>query len=215
MPYVKVFKKLPILIDGSPILCSFSLLKTSHNLAGKGFDELWQLEGAMKRSPHWGANFPIAGSVSLGKDSFSSRGGARTRASQKSRLAITNGPLNSDDDSGGSIPPLESVSDSSEDRGGFEGEESYDSDDDYDHDEDGDSVHESVYDTEEEEELRDMLREAMNAALSNSDSLDPAKKVAEDTLAEERTDNPFLKLLGSLKGIRNVSVVDWYRPHLP
>ena len=60
---------------------------------------------------------------------------------------------------------------------------------------------ESGYDTDEEDMLRDMLREAMDTAMATPDFFDTKNDAPEfDALAEERKGNPFLKLLGSLRG---------------
>lgn len=105
-------------------------------------------------------------------------------------LAIREKGEESDSDDG--MPPLQDVSDS-------------DSDDISESDEDSDSDGEdsdfSGYDTDQEDEMRELLREAMDTAVESPwytsqkgspDDVDP--------LEEERQGNPFLKLLGSLRG---------------
>lgn len=103
------------------------------------------------------------------------------------------------------MPELQSASNSSEsesDETGTEGE----SDDD---ESDGDSD----YDTEQEDEMREMLREAMDMAheagwfdLANPPEINPL-------LQEDRKGNPFLKLLGSLRGSR-LNTPPSHRSHL-
>ena len=105
------------------------------------------------------------------------------------------------------MPGLQSVSNSSEDE----------SDDDIDSESDdgGEDSDGSGYNTEEEDELRDLLREAMDIA-HESAFFDPTNSSPiPDAYAEERKSNPFLKLLGSLRGtsfsfltgIRNIVIM--------
>lgn len=95
------------------------------------------------------------------------------------------------------MPSLQSVSDSSEGSDDEDDDEFYDDDEGY---EDADT--ESEYDEDDEEEIRRMNREAMEAAMVNPDFLDPKTPTPPELekLAEERRDNPFIKLLGSLRG---------------
>lgn len=121
----------------------------------------------------------------------------------KKLLAIANGPA---DDSDGSMPELQSVSDSS-----ASDDDDDESDDDASNDDDnGEDDSDDGYDTDEEDELREMMREAMNAAMENPDFFDPKADLKEfesfNKVAEERKGNPFLKLLGSLRGAR----IDFY-----
>ena len=104
-------------------------------------------------------------------------------------LAITN----DEEDDNDSMPSLETVSDTSE-----EWEESED-DDDESEDEESDSD-DSAYDTDEEDEIRNMVREAMDEAYQNPDFFDPTKDVDESLSTEDRKSNPFMKLLGNLRG---------------
>lgn len=113
----------------------------------------------------------------------------------KKRLAIA-GPGYNDDN--GSMPSLQTISDTSED-------EDFDDDDDFEEDEDSDEESEDedeYYDEEEEDHLREMLREAMDVAAADPDFYDPRKNAQEfDGMAQERKGNPFIKLLGSLRGM--------------
>jgi hypothetical protein len=126
------------------------------------------------------------------------KGGAKGgKKTGKKMLAIANGPA---DDSDGSMPELQSVSDSDE------SEDESDSDDGDSESDDGDNDSDDGYDTDEEDELREMMREAMNAAMENPDFFDPKADPKDfesfNKVAEERKGNPFLKLLGSLRGAR-------------
>lgn len=122
------------------------------------------------------------------------KGGKR---SGKKLLALTDGTA---DDSNDSMPELQSVSDSSESE-----EDDSDSDDDSNTTESDDEDSDAGYDTDEEDELREMMKEAMNAAMENPDFFDPKADPKDfqvfNEIAEERKGNPFLKLLGSLRGM--------------
>jgi hypothetical protein len=109
---------------------------------------------------------------------------------KKKPFTITNGLAT---DSDGSMPGLQSVSNSSD-----ESESVDDSDFDGDEDEDSDD---SEYDEEQEDEMRDWLREAMDTA-HEADWLHSANVPAEidPFLQDDRKGNPFLRLLGSLRG---------------
>ena len=117
-------------------------------------------------------------------------GKPRGKGGKKKPLAITDG-----NDSDDSMPSLQTVSDSSD-----EEDEEADDDDDFD-DDDEDSDGSEDYDTDEEDELRDWLREAMDTAVASSDFYGRGPAPDFDTLAEERKGNPFLKILGSLRGV--------------
>jgi hypothetical protein len=97
------------------------------------------------------------------------------------------------------MPSLQSVSNSSED---YDLARSSDDDEESDHDLADDEEDDSEYDSDQEAELRDMLRVAMDLAhetdLFNTTNAGPDP----DPAAEDRKDNPFLKLLGSLRGAR-------------
>ena len=112
---------------------------------------------------------------------------------KKSRLAITSGSGDSDS----SMPGLQSVSNTS---GDDDDEDDDDDSSDYESDEESEDD-QAGYNTEEEDDNRDMLREAMDIAheadwMAGTDlppEIDPF-------LQEDRKGNPFLKLLGSLRG---------------
>ena len=125
-------------------------------------------------------------------DVLSSSKGGRAGGGKSKPLAITNGY-----ESDGSMPSLQTVSDSSDEADYEEDDDDYDVDDD-----DDESVgSDDDYDEEEEDALRELLREAMDVAVASPDFYNKKGPTPEfDALAEDRKDNPFLKLLGSLRG---------------
>ena len=112
------------------------------------------------------------------------------------RLAITNGYTDDSDE----LPELQSTSHSS-------GESEDEDDSDEDEDEGPDSC-ESGYDTDQEDEWREMVREAIDIAheadwlhsVKVDGGIDPFDQ-------DDRKGNPFLKLLGSLRGISSDSYI--------
>lgn len=66
---------------------------------------------------------------------------------------------------------------------------------------------ESEYDSEEEERYRTMLRDAMDTAMAIPEFFDPRLTVPDFDALAERKGNPFLKLLGSLRGEMTVPYV--------
>lgn len=152
----------------------------------------------MDRAPQWHSVYihPLAENSDEDSDGPPGRLPVARRGGKKKRLAITSGAADTDSDD--SMPALQSVSDSSA---------SDDSEDDSEDDDDDDASNDGSddgYDTDEEDELREMLKEAMNAAMENPDFFDPKADPKDfqafNKLAEERKGNPFLKLLGSLRG---------------
>lgn len=111
----------------------------------------------------------------------------------KKPLAITNFAADGDTDYE-DMPGLQTVSNSSDD---YSSADESDSDVDY---IDDDSDDESGYNTEQEDQIRELLREAMDIAHEGgwfNTSEQPAEPVNVDA---SRDSNPFLKLLGSLRG---------------
>lgn len=89
-----------------------------------------------------------------------------------------------------SMPELVPVSDSEEEDYDTDStDSSYHASDDSDEED-----YDEAYDSEEEDELKKLFREAMNLKTELADELDP-----EET---SKSKNPFMKLLGHLKGIR-------------
>ena len=162
------------------------------NVCGKTPDQVWHIDDIKKVKPMWHGWDPKYRRKN-GEDDLalvpSGRGGGK--GGKKKPLAITDG-----NDSDDSMPSLQTVSDSSEeddDDGGADDDCGADDDDD-------DSDGSEDYDTDEEDELRDWLREAMDTAVASSDFYGHGPAPEFDSLAEERKGNPFLKLLGSLRG---------------
>ena len=104
-------------------------------------------------------------------------------------------------DSDEDMPDLQSVSHSSSDDDDDSGSEWGSGDDHWDEDD---------WDTEDEEGVNDHIREMMDVGMEHPDFLHPRVPIPEfDKYAEERKDNPFLKLLGSLRG--NLPAIFWIR----
>ncbi|KAG1731502.1 uncharacterized protein EDB91DRAFT_1058741 [Suillus paluster] len=176
------------------------------NVSNMSIDTLWQLDEALRRTPQWSAFYVphLAGhdsdseGDSLGMIPVKSKGGKKgPKRPSKKMLAITDG--REDDDSDGSMPELQSVSDSSDESD----DDMLDSDQNFgDEDDDSDEYEtESEYDSDEDEQYRNMLREAMDTAMAIPEFFDAKTEVPEfEAMAEERKGNPFLKLLGSLRG---------------
>ncbi|KAG2342475.1 hypothetical protein BDR05DRAFT_990338 [Suillus weaverae] len=179
-----------------------------NSVSNMSIDTLWQLDEALRRTPQWSAFYVphLAGHDSdsddggnLGLIPVKSRGGKKGgghKRPSKKMLAITDG--RGDDESDGSMPELQSVSDSDE-----SDDDMIDSDQNFgDEDDDSDEYEtESEYDSDEEEQYRNMLREAMDTAMAIPEFFDAKTEVPEfEAIAEERKGNPFLKLLGSLRG---------------
>ena len=169
-------------------------IKNYKAVSGKDIDSLWGLTGALDPSPQWHSYYVPNMKQDSDYDSDDpprlapfSRG--KKRGSK--HLAIANGPA---DDSSDSMPELQSASNSSEE---VETEDDSDSDDD---DPDDKDSEDSGYDTEQEDEMREMLREAMDTA-HEADWLHSANVPSGiDPFLQDRKGNPFLKLLGSLRG---------------
>ncbi|KNZ80873.1 hypothetical protein J132_04097 [Termitomyces sp. J132] len=161
-------------------------------VSGENTDTLWGLTTEFDSTPQWHAVYMsnLGDSDSEHEIKPSPRFKGKTPSK---RLAITSSPA---DDSDDSMPDLQSVSDSSDELDSDSDEESDEDDEENDSDESG-------YDTEEEDELREMLREAMDTA-HEADWLHSAQvgQAAEIDPFEQndRKCNPFLKLLGSLRG---------------
>ncbi|KAF8973070.1 hypothetical protein BDZ97DRAFT_1779193 [Flammula alnicola] len=164
------------------------------SVSGFDIDSLWQLEDAFNYEPQWSA-FSMP---KIDEDSDGERPAGRALVKKNNKqaklLAIANG---GSDDSDGSMPGLQSVSNSDDEDEEDEDTESEEEEEDGESDDD-----ESGYNTEEEDEIRDMIREAMDAA-HEADWFDSGHNVPKEIdpfAAEDRKGNPFLKLLGSLRG---------------
>lgn len=143
----------------------------------------------MKPSPQWKPLF-------IPSADFDDDGGPPKLGSAKRRPLLTLKEHEDGSESDDSMPALQEVSDSDSD-------DVSDSEDE-DEDTDGDDSDESGYDTDEEDELRELLREAMNTAVASpfytSQQGVPDDEDPLDMDEEDKKGNPFLKLLGSLRG---------------
>ncbi|KZT29034.1 hypothetical protein NEOLEDRAFT_1154103 [Neolentinus lepideus HHB14362 ss-1] len=164
-------------------------------ISGQDIDDLWNLAGEKKRTPRWHAYYM----PSLREDDEGPGTVSRVRAGKggKKPLALTAG-LGAGDESDSSMPSLQSVSDS-EDEESEDEDEYEDESDEYDNDYETESE-EDGYDTDEEEQARELLREAMDYAMRDPEFLNVKSPEAELNLDEDVKGNPFLKLLGSLRG---------------
>ena len=115
-----------------------------------------------------------------------------SRRKKGSRLAIT---IGDGADSADSMPGLQSVSNTDDE----DDDEDEDDDDDDEEDEDDyeDNDRDVSYDAEIEDEIREMVDEAKFIARYAGDNI-PSD--IDPFLQEDRKGNPFLKLLGSLRG---------------
>jgi hypothetical protein len=118
--------------------------------------------------------------------------------SKKDRLAITE--AGEDETTDDSMPDLMDVSDSSEMEEDFDDDEEEESEEDDDGEDDEDDD-EYDYDSEDEENLRHLLHNAMDAANTVPGIYDARNDAVDlEALPEDTKNNPFLKLLGSLRG---------------
>jgi hypothetical protein len=152
------------------------LLQYSSSISGRSFQEMWQLEQDSHRIAYWGVQ-------------QSSNNSKATPGSQEDLADAAN-----TSSAGSSMPSLIS-SKASQNEDGEEDEDESDS-------EGGEDVVSIGSDWDDEEEvIRDLLREAMDTAHQNPDVFDPTKEVDDEFIrAEERKGNPFIKLLGNLRG---------------
>ncbi|KAG6866749.1 hypothetical protein C0991_011408 [Blastosporella zonata] len=164
------------------------------SVAGEDVDTLWGLTAELNPTPQWHSFYmPNIGDDSdYDSDGKIAPNGFRGIKNAAKRLAITSGPPNDSDDS---MPELRSFSNSSDEIDGDNEEESDEEEEESDSDESG-------YDTEEEVELRKMLREAMDTAHEADffQSADVADPTMNPFANDDHKGNPFLKLLGSLRG---------------
>ncbi|KIY74321.1 hypothetical protein CYLTODRAFT_484641 [Cylindrobasidium torrendii FP15055 ss-10] len=148
-------------------------------------DVLWNLSDALyKAQPRWSYAFArrkIADDSDA--DDSGDEGGQRKLPGKKKTLAIKAG-YESDD----SMPPLQDVSQSDESEMDFSVTEA----------ESVTSDEESEYDTDEEDEIRGLIRDAMDTAHDAEWLENNVGK--QDNSEEDRQSNPFLRLLGSLRG---------------
>ncbi|KAG7446329.1 uncharacterized protein BT62DRAFT_968061 [Guyanagaster necrorhizus] len=153
-------------------------------VCNKDPDGIWGLTDALlKSTPSWHSF--LLPNILEESDEESDRM-LKLTDKKKKVLAITDG-ANSDD----SMPPLQDVSESDESDTDWS-----ETDEDDDDDEEDD---ESDYDTDEEDEIREMMREAMDTAVE-ADFFADGPESENLFNQEDRKGNPFLRLLGSLRG---------------
>ncbi|TFK23947.1 hypothetical protein FA15DRAFT_620109 [Coprinopsis marcescibilis] len=160
-------------------------------ISGCDIDTLWQLNGALEITPQWSAYYVQKLPELSDEEDEDGLPALKPVKKKKKPLAIMGADGN---DSTTSMPDLQSVSNSSDDQD--YSEESSDDEDDSEYESD-----ESGYNTEEEDEIRDLLREAMDAGheVDWFDSNAPTPAI-DPLRSDERKGNPFLQVLGSLRG---------------
>jgi hypothetical protein len=149
-------------------------------------ETLWGLQGSLTRRPRW------------------SPPPQKPKEELTQRLAITGTEKSSNDDdelsSHSSWPRLQSISGSSDSEGdedGFESEEEDEDGSDYETEDEDDEE----YDSEDEEMLRGLERQAM-AYATQTPSIFEGKHTEElEDVPDDKKDNPFIKLLGKLRGM--------------
>jgi hypothetical protein len=156
-------------------------------------DTLWQLKGDRDRTPQW---HPFDVPVNSDDEEQPLKAIKKQGKPGKTLLALKD---HTDSDTDGSMPELQSVSNSSD----VNDDDSNDGDDkDTEDDSEAEDSDDSGYNTDQEDELRGLWRDAMDIAheadFFNSTNL---TNQSPNLFAEERKGNPFLKLLGSLRGV--------------
>jgi hypothetical protein len=154
-------------------------------VSGSDIDSLWDLEARFKeRTPQFHGYY-IPGAD---EESEKVPGAFPSRPSRQ-----TPGINATGEDSDDEMPELQSVSQSTSEDDRDSDSELESGDDHWDEDE---------WDTEDEEGINEHYREMMKVGMEHPDFLDSSIPIPEfDKYAEERKDNPFLKLLGSLRGV--------------
>lgn len=179
------------------IVDSLLFWQNYETVSGHDINALWQLQDCLDYAPQWTSYFMPGLRRDLeDEDNPPALAPVSSRNKISRRLAITNGD---GEGSADSMPGLQSVSNTSDD-------DDDDDDDDENEYEDGnrdvDEYPDSEYDTDEEDELREMVKEAIFIAREGDffDSGDNIPPEIDPFLQEDRKGNPFLKLLGSLRG---------------
>lgn len=177
---------------------------------------MWQLDDLVYRKPSWHARKIKSKDDSTPKnadaDSDSDVPPGRSPSSAKKKKSGSKKPLSimapGNESDEGSMPSLQTISESSEAE-----DNEFDDDDEEEEEEDSDEDSEDEdehYDEDEEDHLREMLREAMDVATADPDFYNPRREAADfRDMAEDRKGNPFIKLLGSLRGILGMLLHNW------
>lgn len=162
------------------------------SVTGENIDDLWQVADLRNLAPQWHSYSLMRYEADDSDEDMPQLQGLRGK---RQRLALKSGEDDEDEDGYSSLPPLQEVSNSSDE--GWDSSEPESSED-----EDEDEHHEeSEYDTDEEDLEREWEREMMDAVTAMMDYEKAGGDDGFDALAEERKGNPFLKLLGSLRGM--------------
>jgi hypothetical protein len=181
-------------------ISSSSLWQNYEAVSGHDINTLWQLQDCLEYAPQWTSYFmPALGKDLDDEDDPRPLAPVSSRKKGSRRLAITSGDGFGSADS---MPALQSVSNTEEDDDGYDDDEDEDEDD-YEYgNRDADGYPDNGYDTEEEDEIREMVKEAVFIAREGDffDAGDNIPPEIDPFLQEDRKGNPFLKLLGSLRG---------------
>jgi hypothetical protein len=186
-------------VPSAEISFIYDTLKNYQAVSGENIDTLWQLDDTKNRTPQWHSFYipELAEDSENDSDHPPVLTTGKNKKNHRKLLAITNSAAESSDDS---MPGLQSVSNSSSEEHSDGESDSDNSGDDNEGYEDDDSG----YDTEQEDEMRDMLRAAMDTAIEADFFNSVGAPPAIDPFLEERKSNPFLKVLGSLRGMFNL-----------
>lgn len=162
-------------------------------------DTLWQLAKARKRSPHWNPIYVDRSALRTPSNSDYAVSRILKTPATGSKVQPKLLDSTADEDMYHDLPGLESASDSSEAYSDTDSSASEVEDEDA-VEEDGEDSEEE-YDTDAEEELRQLERAAIDLTISSPDILNEILQDKGDQYADERKKNPFLELMGSLRGI--------------
>lgn len=165
---------------------------------GMELDSLWQLTKARKRTPHWNPIFVSKSDLQGDSDSeYEVPKGLKSavtaaRSQRNKPLTLTRG-----EDDFSDLPGLESASDSSDEESSTESSND-------DNGSNAESVSyvesEEEYDSDLEDDFRQWARDALELNIQAPEIFNGHFQ-SEADLADEKTKNPFMKLLGALRGI--------------
>lgn len=161
-------------------------------MSGLDIDSLWDLKTRFEEQTPQFHGYYIPGAD---EESEKVPGAFPSRSSKQAPGTKATAEGSDDDD----MPDLQSVSDSPQENDDDDDDEWESGDDHWDEDD---------WHTDDEEAVNEHYREMMKVGMEHPDFLDPKVPIPEfEKFAEERKDNPFLKLLGSLRGARSYLVV--------
>ncbi|KAF8650432.1 hypothetical protein AX16_005235 [Volvariella volvacea WC 439] len=169
-------------------------------IAGNDLDSLWHLAGVTDGNSVWHGFYDST--LAPQKEDWKPRRPRRQADSGSQAIILRKGKGGSSDESD-SMPDLLTASDSSVTDSDSQNSESGEDDSHpYGGDSDG-NWSDSDYDSDQEEEMRALAKEAFDFAYSSGwyeDVKKPSENEAEKRTKEDMEGNPFLKLLGSLRG---------------